>query len=260
MRSETNAADTRTVLFGTAVNGYNKKDVNNYIAFQDETLSERIRSFETKIHTLEHERDAACEVYVAQIASLKSELEACKTELGELREKAAASDECRILYENARTRLAAAETTVKPDSDEVIELRRKAALYDSLIQMPSDSVTGATATAENLIQSARREADTLRREAETELTVARESVRENAVAALKDIFGMIDTTADESIGEILKSIHEAEFGASQLSMDITKKNRDAASRVTYLRSVLEANIERRISEISIDGGDAPDVK
>ena len=136
-----------------------------------------------------------------------------------------------------------------PDADELAELRRRAAAYDELeakrLTLPQ---AGIEAEAENVIQSARTEAASIRRDAQRDNAEALEETKKQVSRELAEIYAMIHRTAAEAMEEILACMRTAEEGVGKLGEQLSDKNRDAVARVDSMRSELEEMIEKRLDE------------
>ena len=274
----------RKVLFRSSVNGYNKKDVNEYISSTDARHAEELAQAERRIAELEAELETSKSVYEMKISGLEEEnlrtkQEAIDSEKKLTETKASSSlalasarndtAAARQKSEELKKKLMDAEACIKrqndevkrlrdccasaeaalPDADELAELRRRAAAYDELeakrLTLPQ---AGIEAEAENVIQSARTEAASIRRDAQRDNAEALEETKKQVSGELAEIYAMIHRTAAEAMEEILACMRTAEEGVGKLGEQLSDKNRDAVARVDSMRSELEEMIEKRLDE------------
>ena len=274
----------RKVLFRSSVNGYNKKDVNEYIASTDARHAEELAQAERRIAELEAELETSKSAYEMKISGLEEEnlrtkQEAIDSEKKLTETKASSSlalasarndtAAARQKSEELKKKLMDAEACIKrqndevkrlrdcctsaeaalPDADELAELRRRAAAYDELeakrLTLPQ---AGIEAEAENVIQSARTEAASIRRDAQRDNAEALEETKKQVSGELAEIYAMIHRTAAEAMEEILACMRTAEEGVGKLGEQLSDKNRDAVARVDSMRSELEEMIEKRLDE------------
>ena len=298
MSDKKTGGEKRPFAFSRSIRGYNKKDVNNYIAEADAAHCAEIQELELRIAELEasleserilseqirDELEDVRKTSEEELAHAESELRTNKNEydrkIAELEEKLKASADAAAEYakrvsEEESLRLAAEKeakaATEKSDAleallkekDEIIssdEEERKR-LEDEIGSKDCGRIAASTADeqARLILKNARSEASALRRESELEAEVAREMVRTKAETALRDIYGMIDNAARESIDVILHTVEDAEYETSVIADKINSGNHSATSKVSCIRSELESGIERRIAAIrSYDEGECLD--
>ncbi len=245
------------VLFGTSLGGYNKTDVNEYIADLDEKharaeassraerdeLCERVSAAEQRAET--------CEGELARIVALKVALDAENGALKEKLEAALASDKANSdRVRETEGELEAARCEILRLTSELEDSRNSVTLDVIEAQTAHDAASGA----EKILRAAREEAEQMRRTAELELELARESVRRSSDEALREIYEMIEGAVGESLGEILKSVHETETAVAKTSDGVAKKNWAAKAKITHIKARLEADIEKRIADIGAETG------
>ncbi len=271
----------KKVLFRSSVTGYNKKDVNDYIASADARHAEELARAERRVAALESELESVKNVYEMKISGLEasnrqavidSEKKLNESKASSLRALTNAQSETAVARqksEELRKRLADAEARISrqndevkklrescasagaalPNAEELAELRRRAAAYDELekkrLTLPQ---AGIEAEAENVIQSARTEAANIRREAQRDNAEAIEETKRQVSGELNEIYSMIHRATSESIEEILSCMRAAEEEVGKLGNQLNDKNRTAMARVESMRSELEEIIEKKFDE------------
>ncbi len=300
-------------MFSSAVGGYRKQDVNDYIVSMDTQHAEAIAALEEKLESAEQSLELTkteLEARIAEIVALQAKIEQMKAEMSEheeahskklaevesrcesavaekqiecegklaeakdretellaeieqkiscIKELEGVIEELKETLAQTEARLAIVEADVesseKNDEESAIatseleELRRKAALYDELGASLGSSLTNATIAAHNLLVAARNEADSIRRQAETELEIAREAIRQSAVEAVDDICNIIGNATVEELDRMLESLDDARDSASEVADSIARKSWESKAAITYVKTTLEAEIGRRLSMI-----------
>ena len=255
--------DMKKVLFRGAVAGYNKSDVNEYIADTDKRHAEEMAEAERRINELTSELETCKSVSAMKISGLEEAEKKAREAAAELERSladakaeaarkvaaaensaAAAKSKCadaegRLARQNDElSRLRAALATAGKNAvsdDELAELRRRAAAYDELeARRMTAPVVGAEAEADNVIRSAQTEAESIRREAKA--------------GGAAEIYDMINRAAAESVEDILAGMRAAEAGFGKLGEQLHDQNRDAVARVESLRAEIEKKIGERLDE------------
>ncbi len=269
--------DMKKVLFRGAVAGYNKSDVNEYIADTDKRHAEEMAEAERRINELTSELETCKSVSAMKISGLEeaekkareaaaelersladAKAEAARTVAAAENSTAAAKSKCadaegRLARQNdelsrLRADLATAGKNAVSD-DELAELRRRAAAYDELeARRMTAPVVGAEAEADNVIRSAQTEAESIRREAKAGGAAAVEETKKQVSGELAEIYDMINRAAAESVEDILAGMRAAEEGFGKLGEQLHDQNRDAVARVESLRAEIEKKIGERLDE------------
>ena len=200
----------KNVVFSTSLNGYKKQDVNGFIASMNANFA------------------AAEENYRREIASLKAELASCReaqtaveakeTELQALREEIAA------LKTELEERPALAPAS---DSEEMAELRKKAALYDKMSSQLGDMMISANHNADVILSEARTEA-------EQALSSAKATIAQSASLLSGQLETLYRSANTRAIGEISTNMQQTQRA-------INKFLEDLAARRTKLEEMLKQN-------------------
>lgn len=250
-------------VFKTALRGYSKESVNEYIATVDAERAEEAASLKEEI---ENSRAAASQALEALESAKK---EAAKAQAQAETAQKSAEESLKKLQEAQNEAIKAKEALAElqkklQETDELYESARAEAdqLKDQLAKTEKKStdnsekatavLNDAMSVSEGLIASARREASEIKRLADVELELARDAVRKSAGDAMRDINKMIDDAAQEVAKELASTVQEAEDVSNKLNGELASKSHRLATRVAHIRSVLEADVESRISEIAID--------
>ncbi len=230
------------MAFKIAFRGYSKESVNEYIATANAQREQEASELKAEIEAMRDAADAAKsdkERAVSKISQLELERDAAVSKLDDiekkLKEAIAKIDEYEQEIEILKNKI---EMSTNTENDR--NKRASAVLNDAM------------SVSENLISSARREAREIKRQAELELELARGAVRKSANDAMQDINRMIDNAAEEASAEISSAAQEAEDAAARMNGEIAEKSNKVVNKVSHIRSVLGADVENRIAQMSFD--------
>ncbi len=230
------------MAFKTALRGYSKESVNEYIAATSAERAQEAAELKAEIEQMREIADAAkseAEAAVSRASAAEAERDSAISRVSEL--------EKRLDELTANANEAAAEISALKEK---LEESQNSENADG--ERASAVISDAMAVSENLISSARREAKEIKRQAEVELELARDAVRKSATDAMRDINKMIDSAAEQVAAEFSAAAHEAEDAAVRMNGEVTQRSNRITSKVSHIRSVLDADVENRISQMSID--------
>lgn len=189
----------KNVVFRSAPGGYNKRDVNAFIASLNDRFS------------------AAEEEYRQQLASLR-------TENHQLKQNAERTAELETEVNRLREQLAALQAEQQEASvcasvlaeEEAAELRKKAELYDRMSSQIGDVMISANHTADQLL------ADT-RRDAELTLGAAKQTIAQSASLLSSRLEELYRTANTRAIGEITASMHQSQRAMTKFMDDLSAR-------------------------------------
>lgn len=230
------------MAFKTALRGYSKESVNEYIAATSAQRAQEVAELKAQIDQMREiadEAKAEAQAAAARASSAEAERDAAVSRTAELEKKlediTARANEATAEISDLKAKLEESQNSAKADAE-----RASAVIRDAM------------AVSENLISSARREAKEIKRQAEVELELARDAVRKSATDAMRDINKMIDNAAEQVSAEFSSAAHETEDAAAKMNGELAQRSNRIASNVSHIRSVLNADVENRIAQISID--------
>ncbi|MBR3963832.1 MAG: hypothetical protein IKJ80_00300 [Clostridia bacterium] len=230
------------MAFKTALRGYSKESVNEYIAAASAERAQEAAELKAEIEQMREIADAAkseADAAVSRASAAEAERDSAISRVSEL--------EKRLDELTANANEAAAEISALKEK---LEESQNSENADG--ERASAVISDAMAVSENLISSARREAKEIKRQAEVELELARDAVRKSATDAMRDINKMIDSAAEQVAAEFSAAAHEAEDAAVRMNGEVTQRSNRITSKVSHIRSVLDADVENRIAQMSID--------
>lgn len=202
----------KSVMFGNALNGYKKQDVNAFIA----TLNANFAASEAG--------------YQKQIAALKDSLAAAEAQTAALREQ------CRTLEEAAEA-VAAPVAAPAIDEDELAELRKKAALYDRMSGQLGDIMLNANHSADLLLADARRDADDA-------LAAARSTIAQNAALVAAQLESLYRTANNRTVGEINAAMQQTGRALNKFQEELAARR----ARIDELIRTTDAETRRAADE------------
>ncbi|MBR3966645.1 MAG: hypothetical protein IKJ91_06190 [Clostridia bacterium] len=227
-------SDIKNVVFRSAIGGYNKSDVNNYLVRSSAELLEREAAASERVERAENEVNE----YINRIEAAEAELENAKNIIAEKdAEIAKLTDEKKLLEDSISIQtnseitpeneaiskedfdrqeaiiakqfeeieaLKAEIEELKNQSSEIEitkekydELVKKAAQYDKTSNSIGETLISAKNTAEEIISAAREEARLLEVKAEKELEEKRRNIEETSKRAIESIFSKVSLAAAE---------------------------------------------------------------
>ncbi len=206
----------QTILFRGAIGGYNKADVNRYIARTDESNKEEKRQLQSRIDTLQKELDLARteqETAEARVAALAAEKEALAAEnetltarLADMAELAAESDavvtasgelieslkeqldekeQAFAALQSEHTALASTMQQYASDLATLEALADKAKRYDEMSREYGSAILDAKSEASAIVSDAHKEADDIKNEAVDAVQEIKESAHRQIEATLE---------------------------------------------------------------------------
>ena len=229
------------MAFKTALRGYSKESVNEYIAATSAQRAQEAAELKAQIdqmRELADEAKAEAQAAAARASSAEAERNNAISRVSELEKRlevlTAKANEASAEISDLKARLEESKNNEKADSE-----RASAVISDAM------------AVSENLISSARREAKEIKRQAEVELELARDAVRKSATDAMRDINKMIDNAAEQVAAEFSAAAHETEEAAAKMNGELAQRSNRITSKVSHIRSVLDADVDNRIAQMCI---------
>jgi len=299
--------------FRNAFSGYHKEDVNTYIkemdlqhAKENEAVSKKLDSITAESETLRQtvknteqllqqirEQLAAAEAELAskeaRIQELSASLQTCQAQLAS---KDASIDALQSENESLVSTLAekekkmesAIQEAVEASSAKIAEMEQamaataeetayKVQMYDKLSTQIGDILLGANRSADDILSSAKSEADKLRLETTDSLQKQKETIlselekiRTETEADAKGMQQKLSVMADTLIQEISAELHgnidsclkeittcvsELEYDTETLYQTMQNRYREMSDRIQYYQSNVQENIERRLADMHI---------
>lgn len=199
----------KNVMFGTALNGYKKQDVNAFIASLNANFTAAEESYRREITALKEE--------LAALRDAKTESASHEAELCALREEIAA----------LKAQLAAAPEPQQNDADseELKALQKKAALYDKMSSQLGDMMISANHNADIILDEARRDA-------EQSLAAAKSTIAQSASLLSGQLESLYRGANNRAIGEINSTMQQTQRAMNKFLEEL-------AARRTRLEEILK---------------------
>lgn len=221
-----------SVVFRSATAGYNKRDVNQFILNMNAKFSAAEEEYkreisELKAHCQNSEQDAEkIRAMEAENESLRRELDALRAEVEELR---------RIK-----------EAVVSGDAEELDDLRKKAALYDTMSSKFGDVMLTASYNAEQMILDARRESE--------QTLDAAKSVIGQGTALLSTRLEELYRSANlRAVNEIHATVHSAQQALSRFLDDFARQRAQLDEILRQHNAELCRTTDEQIVQIELQG-------
>lgn len=191
-----------SVVFRSSAAGYNKRDVNQFILSMNAKFSAAEEGYKKEISTLKENCQKGAQALEklgtaeAENEALRRELEAMRFELGELRREKEALSTC--------------------DTEELENVRKKAALYDTMSSQFGDVMLTASHNAEQMISDARRES-------EQTLEAAKSTIGQGAALLCTRLDDLYHNANLHAIDEIQATVYSAQKALSRFLDDFSRR-------------------------------------
>lgn len=281
-------SEAKNVVFRSAVSGYNKTDVNEYLLRivgefneKEEALKKKTEYAEKETSALKEKLDEMENLLDEQKSVLNqknSELEKVTLEKEELQAKLEAAEEennsglnekiseqdaviakqfeeidsLKAELESIKEKLALAES----ETSEFAELAKKAQIYEKTSANIGEAIISANKTAEEIVAAAKEEARLLTEETQRELDEKRRIFDENTKMALDSIFGKLVAAASENRKEIAGASNYAHQVIEKAFFDIKSRNDGVNARLKSYEESLWKSIKCDLASINATRSDA----
>ncbi|MBQ8746351.1 MAG: hypothetical protein IJZ08_00600 [Clostridia bacterium] len=237
-------SDTKNVAFRSAIGGYNREDVNQYILTINRELEEKAlaaEESEKKIEAITEELDAAKadkDALEGIQASLRESVDQLKEENESLREKLAAAE-----AEKAQLAERLAEMEKSAEEEE------KSQKYDRISAQIGDIMISANTSADAIVAAANTHAAKILSDTESEANTIRTRLNEQATEMLAHISGELHTSAESCMCELITALSEMRDNTAVLIQDFEKRSRDLSLKVEYYQTTLTETIRTALREM-----------
>lgn len=247
------------VVFRSAIGGYHREDVNQYILRLHQSFEERERqwqnetdSVQTTIRKLEDQQSESEKL----IANLHECIDRLKEENNALSLRSVqAESNC----EQMKKRLAELEETIRQanagiatdsasadDSGTASEKSRK---YDEISAQIGDILIHANTSAEQILTAASAKAAQIVADTEEEENYIRTRLSDTADEMLTHISQALHTSTEDCLSELLTALREMRDRTDLLLRDFDARNRELGERVDYYQTSVSESIQKAIREM-----------
>lgn len=227
------------VFFRSSPAGYNKRDVNQFILDMNAKYSAAEDGYKKEIAALKEasQKNAQAAEKLgeteAELAVLRSELEASRLELEELRrEKEALAVQ--------------QEAAASSSPEEMDQLRKKAALYDTMSSQFGDVMLTASHNAEQMLSDARREA-------EQTLNTAKSTIGQGGIVLSARLDELYRSASVHAIDEIQSMIHSAQKALSRFLDDFSQRRAQLDESLRQQDIELRRAADEQITQMGVQG-------
>ena len=277
-------SEIKDVMFRTALSGYNKSDVNEYLLSTNNSFTEKENLLRSKLEKAEKDAEGAKErADILEKSSLEkesqnaclrdkltqtnNEKEALEESVAELQIKIEESE--RVIakqyeeIESLKNKIEQLENTPASAHEtdaEYEELVKKARLYDKTSSNIGETIISANKTAEEIIASAREEARILTERTERELEEKRRVCEETSKQALESIFGKLVSAASELKRDIVSSSNFANETLEHAFADIKSRNDSVNVKIKNYEASTWKSIRGDLDTIGVERPSASEKK
>lgn len=246
------------VEFRSSLGGFNKKDVNAYVA----RIAQEHDGVETELRHQIAEWQEKAEAAKNEQDSLQESVQAARSEAEQLREEAARlsaeseSLRARIsaLEEENLTlsaRAEAAEKSCREMQEQEKALREKADRYDATSAQLGDMIMSAKKTSGEILQAAEKDADQMRAETDLHMKAVRADAEKKADSALAAVTALLGTMAEDTFGEMLTYASEAQFTIGAMFEELKRKSAEISDRVKYISASSHQRVQEKLDGLPV---------
>lgn len=251
-------AKEKMVFFRTAIGGFNREDVNNYIEKLNAEIADRERTAKKKLEISEakctelEEKVACLENALVHLSELESEAEAREKLIAEYIEKveAQAAEIEALRSSNATAKSENSELSAMIDS--LSDAISKSEKYDGISGQIGEIILSARSTAEEIVERANKEADSKRAEADAQMESAAASFNARAATAAYAIKGQMKKLANESYAAIAEKAAETSDMLRSLAAHISSASDEFDSKLSSGKLEAENIIDAEAAKVFTD--------
>ncbi len=257
---------SKMVAFRTSLSGFNKKDVNNYIAESsaefariEEESSAKIDAITKELDAVKGEKDtvsAELESARAELEGARAELESVRAEFERLSSSAFATKEEFSRVEGERDDLKAQleaiiaeRDALKAENAVIPTLKDKAERYDAMSGELGEMIISAKKTSCEIIAGAEADAEQLRNETDAQMQGIRADAEKKAGNALEAVSDLLHTMAEDTFGEMMTYASEAQFTVGAMFEELKRKSAEISDRIRYINSSSNRSVKEKLASL-----------
>lgn len=259
------------IAFRNAINGYNKSDVNEYIQklnseFADyekkssavlESVRLELENTKKKAERLDELR-ATCDEALQLCAEKDQLIKEQGESISALNEKIRQQGEQLAALTAERDNLAARAQEMDERLRRLAGASSKSERYDEISSQLGELIITAKKTANEIVDSAKSDADKMKEEIGARLTAAKEEAADKARSALHAISQILRTMVENALSEISVQVKSAQDDMSALLADLEDKNQRIDDQISTLRCRSTEEIRQELARINLDGCPDPE--
>ncbi|MGN1047487.1 MAG: hypothetical protein ACI4QZ_02655 [Eubacteriales bacterium] len=233
-------------LFRSAIGGYNKSDVNEYLVLTDAEYSEKEKALREMLRRAEEGAEHAAGTFDAADPSRESDTEKIKELEAELEKLRAETERLKKENEELSARTAAHAEPIPENYGSLLE---KSRLYDETAEKIGETMLMAKKTAEETVAAAKAEADEIVASAEKDASKVRKASEERAKKAFDEIFALLKKAAEENFSEIEKNSAFAGESMRKAMTEIRANNASVSEQLAWEENSVWSEIRSVINRL-----------
>ena len=251
-------AKEKMVFFRTAIGGFNREDVNNYIEKLNADFADRERIAKRKLEAAEskctelEEKNKSLESMLIRLSELEAEAESREKLIAEYIEKveaqAAEIETLRSSNATAASENSELAAMLESLSDAIIKSEK----YDDISGQIGEIILSARSTAEDIVEKATKEADAKRAEADTQMENAAASFNARAATAAYAIKGQMKKLANEAYATIAEKAAETSDMLRELAEHISNASEEFETKLSCGKLEAEGIIDSEAAKVFTD--------
>lgn len=251
-------AKEKMVYFRSALGGFNREDVNNYIEKLNAEFAERERAAKKKLDMAE-EKCAELDSVRAQLDSKLLRLSEMETEanqrekliaeyIGKVEAQAAEIEALKASKSNAESEIDVLSAKLASLADAI----QKSEKYDDISAQIGEIILSARSTAEEIIDNAQKEAQAKLAAADTQMESAAASFNARAATAAYAIKGQMKKLARDSYANIAEKAAETSDMLRDLAAHISNTSEELSITLSAGKTDAENAIEAEAAKVFAD--------
>lgn len=227
------------VFFRSSPAGYNKRDVNQFILDMNAKYSAAEDGYKKEISSLKENEQKNAQV-VEKLSEAETEIAALRSELETVRH------ELDVLRRENETMAAEKASSVPHNAEELEQLRKKAALYDTMSSQFGDVMLTANHNAEQMISDARREA-------EQTLNTARLTIGQGSAVLSARLDELYRGASVHAINEIQSTVCSAQKALNRFLDDFSQLRAQLDENLRQHDIELRRAADEQITQMGVQG-------
>lgn len=219
------------IVFRSAINGYNRDDVNKYILEASKKFKEAQDASKEKI-----------DILTAKLAQVESHDDTKTEELKKNIETLTATVQA-LQEENAKLKEDIANTTASADKE------GNAAGYDALSQQIGSILISANTTASTILSNASSDAEKLRADAENELFKVKMKISAEAESVLSKFTAEMTNVLDQCITELQGTVSTVQSETAAITTTIEQKNKEMTEKVACYKKLMQDSLAIKLADM-----------
>ena len=245
----------KNVAFRSALNGYNREDVNRYILDADRQAQEREAALVREADSLREQTsslEAECAAQKTRAAQADMERTGAENIIASLRESVD-----RLKEENAALREEIASLRRQTEEQAADANAEKTQKYDQISAQIGDIMIHATSSADRIVAQANEQAARILAETEEEAQYVHTRISQAADETLTQISALLHETTESCLGDLTLTLRELHEHTAALLAECGAKEREMSDRIAYYRSGSADSVSQTLTKMDEKYGIRP---